>query len=115
MLENSSLIGLIGSKEQVLELYNSSEKKSICELDFSSNIKRFKFTTKNIIISLTDKIFIFAIENIKLLKTIETEENKEGIIEASKDYLVYPYKNVGELIVVDLNNNSPITVFQVPK
>jgi autophagy-related protein 18 len=81
-------------------LFDSNEKKLICELNFQTTILNVHLSKKRIIVVLEKKIHIFDITNMKLLRTIDmVSDNVNGISSLSHDddelkiesHLAYPY------------------------
>ncbi|KAL0483094.1 autophagy-related protein ATG18 [Acrasis kona] len=85
MLYTTSLLGLVGAGQQAqmsprrLQLFNTSESKVICELNFVTNILNVLMSKKRLVVVLEKKIHLFDISNMKILSTIETEKNPKGL------------------------------------
>ena len=137
MLYSSSLLALVGAGHQAslsprrLQLFNSSENKAICELNFTSTILNVKLSKKRLIVVLQDKIHIFDISSMKILRTIETD-NKLGLCVLSSvpssaptgtsggknevSYLAFPSATeTGDVVLYDAINPRPINVIKAHK
>lgn len=82
MLYSTSLLALVGAGQHAslsprrLQLFNSSEAKVICELNFVSSILAVLMNRKRLLVALEQKLHLFDITTMKVLKTIETCEKK---------------------------------------
>lgn len=142
MLYSTSLLALVGAGQQAslsprrLQLFNTSEQKVICELNFVSSILNVLLTRRRLVVVLEYKIHIFDINDMKIVRTIETASNKKGIcalIERGNyeetennneksnyvSYLAYPYGNdenqAGDIMICDAINLKPINVIRAHK
>ncbi|KAL9652327.1 hypothetical protein ABK040_011984 [Willaertia magna] len=137
MLYSSSLLALVGAGHQAslsprrLQLFNSSENKAICELNFTSTILNIKLSKRRLVVVLQDKLHLFDISSMKILRTIETE-NKLGLCALSSipsstptgvsgvkndvSYLAFPSgSEVGDVVLYDAINPRPINVIKAHK
>ncbi|KAK2746351.1 autophagy protein [Myotisia sp. PD_48] len=98
MLFSTSLVALILSPRR-LQITNTKRQSVICELTFSTTVLAVRLNRKRLIIVLEDQIYVYDIQTMKLLYTIETSPNPNGKISIaicalspSSDncYLVYP-------------------------
>ncbi|CAI5757787.1 unnamed protein product [Candida verbasci] len=100
MLYSTSLLAIvnkgeeIGSSPRKLKIINIKNQSTICDLIFPNTILSVKLTKKYIIVILEDQIYIYDINNMKLLHTIETSTNSSGLVAISYNethsYLAYP-------------------------
>ncbi|CAH6719373.1 autophagy-related protein 18 [[Candida] jaroonii] len=104
MLYTTSLIVLIGlgedygSSPRKLKVVNSKQNSTICDLVFPSTILNIKLSKKKLIILLETQIYIYDISTMKLLHTIETSPNLNGLCalantdmtDSNHTFLAYP-------------------------
>eukprot|EP01080_Neovahlkampfia_damariscottae_P009222 gene9222-1308_t len=129
MLFSSSLLALVGGDKssnfspRKLQLFDSNEKKIICELNFQTTILNVHLSKKRVAVVLEKKIHIFNIANMKLLRTIDlTVENSKGISSLShgdddlklESHLAYPY-NSGSIMLIDMDSQNPVNVIEAHK
>lgn len=83
MLFCTSLVALVGSSQESpsrnLRINNTKRESTICELSFHSPILSVKMNRKRLIVVLESQIFVYDISNMKLLHTIDTIPNPEGM------------------------------------
>jgi len=61
-------------------LYLVNQRQSIiCELTFPTSILAVKLNRKRLVVVLEEQIYVYDISNMKLLHTIETSPNPQGI------------------------------------
>lgn len=104
MLYRTSLVALVGlgeeegSSPRKLKLVNTKRRSTICDLVFSTAILKVSLTTSKMVVILEEQIYIYDIYTMKLLHTIETSSNSNGLCTLSDDncdgkgnsYLAYP-------------------------
>ncbi|KAK2766928.1 autophagy protein [Arachnomyces sp. PD_36] len=93
MLFSTSIVALILSPRR-LQITNTKRQSTICELTFPTTVLAVRLNRKRLVIVLEDQIYLYDIQTIKLLYTIETSPNPNAIcaLSPSSDncYLAYP-------------------------
>ncbi|PKY03636.1 autophagy-related protein 18 [Aspergillus campestris IBT 28561] len=93
MLFSTSLVALILSPRR-LHITNTKRQSTICELTFPTTVLAVKLNRKRLVIVLEDQIYIYDIQTMKLLYTIQTSPNPNALcaLSPSSDncYLAYP-------------------------
>ncbi|KAJ9298820.1 hypothetical protein DTO217A2_8292 [Paecilomyces variotii] len=93
MLFSTSLVALILSPRR-LQIMNTKRQSTICELTFPTTVLAVRLNRKRLVIVLEDQIYLYDIQTMKLLHTIETSPNPNAIcaLSPSSDscYLAYP-------------------------
>ena len=93
MLFSTSLVALIVSPRR-LTIKNTKKDSTICELTFPTAVMAVRLNRKRLVIVLEDQIYLYDIQTMKLLYTIETSPNPAAICALSpsseKCYLAYP-------------------------
>ncbi|RJE20853.1 hypothetical protein PHISCL_06800 [Aspergillus sclerotialis] len=93
MLFSTSLVALILSPRR-LQITNTKRQSTICELTFPTTVLAVKLNRKRLVIVQEDRIYLYDIQTMKLLYTIETSPNPSAIcaLSPSSDncYLAYP-------------------------
>ncbi|CUM63337.1 uncharacterized protein PRCAT00000909001 [Priceomyces carsonii] len=126
MLYCTSLVAVVGlgeepgSSPRKLKIINSKRQSTICDLVFPSTILQVKLTKSRMVVVLEDQIYIYDITTMKLLHTIETSINSNGICaissEGSDIYLAYPSppKTIthDSLLVTGINTNGGVNSVQ---
>lgn len=85
MLYETSLVAIVGlgeglgSSPRKLKIVNSKKNSVICDLVFPSTVLSVKLSKKRLIVLLETQIYIYDISTMKLLHTIETSENPNGL------------------------------------
>ncbi|EGV65855.1 autophagy protein [Yamadazyma tenuis] len=85
MLYNTSLVALVGLGEDLgssprkLKIINSKKNSTICDLVFPSTILGIKLSKQRLVVLLETQIYIYDISTMKLLHTIETSPNPNGL------------------------------------
>lgn len=112
MLFSTSLIAVVGNrKKRLLKIINTKRKSTICVMSFPSNILNVKMNRKRLVVVLLCQIFIYDIGCMKLLHTIETAPNPNGIVSlsyADESILAYPSNfttNNNNTISIDVKND----------
>ena len=115
MLFNTSLLAVVGLGEEVslsprkLKLVNTKRQTCICEITFPTAILSVRMNKSRLVVLLQAQIYIYDITNMKLLHTIETSSNPNGLIDVSNnidnfDYLVYSSSQ--KLITSEVKDHS---------
>lgn len=130
MLYCTSLIAVVGLGEEVgssprkLKIINTKRQSTICELVFPSTILQVKLGKSRMIVLLEEQIYIYDVTTMKLLHTIETSPNGNGLCTLSADncdgknnsFLAYPSppKTVthDSLLVNGVNTNGGMNSVQ---
>jgi autophagy-related protein 18 len=93
MLFSTSLVALILSPRR-LQIKNTKRDSIICELTFPTTVLAVRLNRKRLVIVLEDQIYLYDIQTMKLLYTIETSPNPLAICALSPSsencYLAYP-------------------------
>lgn len=93
MLFSTSLVALILSPRR-LQITNTKRQSTICELTLPTTVLAVKLNRKRLVIVLEDQIYLYDIQTMKLLYTIETSPNPSAICTLSPSsgncYLAYP-------------------------
>ncbi|PGH26974.1 hypothetical protein AJ80_01358 [Polytolypa hystricis UAMH7299] len=93
MLFSTSLVAIILSPRR-LRITNTKRQSTICELTFPTTVLSVRLNRKRLVIILEDQIYLYDIQTMKLLYTIETSPNPNAIcaLSPSSDncYLAYP-------------------------
>lgn len=100
MLFSTSLLSVVGIGDQPamsprrLRIINTKKHSVICEVTFPTSILSVKMNKSRLVVLLQEQIYIYDISNMRLLHTIETNCNSQGIVAMSPSiencYLVYP-------------------------
>lgn len=100
MLFCSSLLAIVGTGEQPamsprrLKIINTKRQTTICELTFPTSILSIRMNRERLVVLLEERIYVYDINNMKLLHTIEIPSNPTGLIALSTDtennFLAYP-------------------------
>lgn len=93
VLFSSSLVALVLSPRR-LQIKNTKRDSLICEMTFATSILAIRMNRKRLVVVLEDQMYMYDIQNMKLLYTIETSPNPSAIcaLSPSNDncYLAYP-------------------------
>ncbi|KAJ5832363.1 autophagy- protein [Penicillium riverlandense] len=93
MLFSTSLVALILSPRR-LQITNTKRQCTICELTFPTTVLSVRLNRKRLIIVLENQIYVYDIQTMKLLSTIDTSPNPQAIcaLAPSSDncYMAYP-------------------------
>lgn len=100
MLFSTSLLAVVGMGENPamsprrLRMLNTKRHSVICEVTFPTTILSIKMNKTRLAVLLQEQIYIYDISNMRLLHTIETSMNAQGLMSMSpnseNNYLVYP-------------------------
>ncbi|KAI5966501.1 UBP6 [Candida pseudojiufengensis] len=115
MLYTTSLIALtplgneIGSSPRELKIKNTKTNSTICSLFFPTSILNIKLTKDFLIVVLESQIYVYEIKTMKLLQTVKTNSNPNGLCAVSynQDYclLAYPSPPTANDSLVNIHNN----------
>ncbi|KAJ5893557.1 Autophagy-related protein 18 [Penicillium taxi] len=93
MLFSTSLVALILSPRR-LQITNTKRQCTICELTFPTTVLAVRLNRKRLVIVLEDQIYLYDIQTMKLLSTIDTSPNPNALctLAPSSDncYMAYP-------------------------
>ena len=93
VLFSSSLVALVLSPRR-LHIKNTKRDSLICEMTFATSILAIRMNRKRLVVVLEDQVYMYDIQNMKLLYTIETSPNPAAICALSPSaencYLAYP-------------------------
>lgn len=93
VLFSSSLVALVLSPRR-LHIKNTKRDSLICEMTFATSILAIRMNRKRLVVVLEDQMYMYDIQNMKLLYTIETSPNPTAICALSPSsencYLAYP-------------------------
>lgn len=134
MLFATSLVAVVGQGEDAqlsprkLRIVNTRKRQVVCELTFPTTIVKVLMNRKRVVVALEDQIYIYDIQNMRLLHTLETSMNPKGIVSLStsrdSNVLVYPsgppakhvidpttlHNETGDVTVFDLDSCAPLNV-----
>ncbi|KAI5953588.1 ATG18 [Candida jiufengensis] len=115
MLYTTSLIALtplgneIGSSPRELKIKNTKTNSTICSLFFPTSILNIKLTKEFLIVVLESQIYIYEIKTMKLLQTVKTNSNPNGLCAVSYDQnyclLAYPSPPTANDSLASIHNN----------
>lgn len=119
MLFSTSLLAYVGSGEQPkltprkLSLLNTTTQNVIQDLHFPTSVLSVKLNMERLVAVLEQKAFVYALESLALLSTIETATNPEGLcaltIQSSPCYLALPSQSEsGSIRVYDAGKGSDV-------
>ncbi|KAK5078343.1 autophagy protein [Lithohypha guttulata] len=93
VLFSSSLVALVLSPRR-LQIKNTKRDSLICEMTFVTSILAIRMNRKRLVVVLEDQMYMYDVQNMKLLYTIETSPNPNaiGALSPSSEncYLAYP-------------------------
>ncbi|AAS50247.1 AAL119Wp [Eremothecium gossypii ATCC 10895] len=100
MLFSTSLLAVVGIGDNPsmsprrLRILNTKRHSVICEVTFPTTILAVKMNRSRLVVLLQEQIYIYDINSMRLLYTIETSSNPRGLISMSpsleNNYLAYP-------------------------
>ncbi|AET39030.1 phosphoinositide binding protein ATG18 Ecym_3559 [Eremothecium cymbalariae DBVPG len=100
MLFSTSLLAVVGIGDNPsmsprrLRIINTKRHSVICEVTFPTTILAVKMNKSRLVVLLHEQIYIYDINSMRLLYTIETSSNPHGLISMSpsleNNYLAYP-------------------------
>ncbi|KAJ7955695.1 Autophagy-related protein like [Quillaja saponaria] len=85
MLFSSSLLAIVGAGEQPslsprrLCLFNTTNETSLRELNFLTSILAVRMNKKRLIVILQDKVYLYDLNSLTILDTIDTVPNLKGL------------------------------------
>ena len=105
MLNRSNIVALIGGGKSPrysankLVLWDDHKQKEISEMRFMSSVRNVKMKKDRIFAVTEDKIYVFNFNTLELIDTLETKNNKKGIISISviDNIIVYPHGDIGKV------------------
>lgn len=118
MLFSTSLLALVGIGDQPmlsprrLRIINTKKHSIICEVTFPTKILSVKMNRSRLVAVLKEQIYVYDINNMKLLHTIEISPNPEGLVSLSSqvenNFLAYPSppKIINSEIKPNVNTNT---------
>eukprot|EP00762_Andalucia_godoyi_P005804 ANDGO_06896.mRNA.1 Autophagy-related protein 18 len=126
MLYQTSLLATVGSGSHPslspfkLQLYNSADHAQICELSFTSPVLGARVTQKRLVVILRTKIHIFDISTMKILRTVDIDDNPLGLCAVSygEDSCVLAFPRScasGDVIIFDALHLHPVSVVKAHK
>ena len=89
MLFSTSLLAVVGMGDNPamsprrLRMLNTKRHSVICEVTFPTTILSVKMNKSRLAVLLQEQIYIYDISNMRLLHTIETSMNAQGIMSMS--------------------------------
>lgn len=117
MLFSTSLVALILSPRR-LQIKNTKRDSIICELTFPTTVLSVRLNRKRLVIVLEDQIYLYDIQTMKLLYTIETSPNPTAIcaLSPSSDscYLAYPLPQKASALNFTPPSHAPPNSTHVP-
>jgi autophagy-related protein 18 len=126
MMYQTSLLATVGSgshpqlSPRKLQLYNSSEMAQICEVNFASTILSVRLSKHRLVVVLRTKIHIFDVQSMKILRTIDIDDNPHGLCAMSyredSCLLAFPKAAAsGDIIIYDALHLHPLSVVKAHK
>ncbi|KAF0687579.1 Aste57867_20698 [Aphanomyces stellatus] len=122
MLFSSSLIVLVGAGEQPafsprrLRVWNTKTSAAICDLNFATAVLGVQLNRQRLVAVLERKIYIFDINSMQVLNTLDTAPNPKALCvlsPADNGHLAFPTGTVpGEIVLYDANNLSVLNAIQ---
>ncbi|RHY14945.1 hypothetical protein DYB28_001412, partial [Aphanomyces astaci] len=122
MLFSSSLIVLVGAGEQPafsprrLRVWNTKTSAAICDLNFVTAVLGVQLNRQRLVVVLEKKIYIFDINSMQVLNTLDTSSNPKALCvlsPADNGYLAFPAGGVaGEIVLYDAINLSVLNAVQ---
>lgn len=117
MLFSTSLVALILSPRR-LQIKNTKRDSIICELTFPTTVLAVRLNRKRLVIVLEDQIYLYDIQTMKLLYTIETSPNPLAIcaLSPSSDncYLAYPLPQKSATSSFSPPSHAPPSTTHIP-
>ncbi|TYZ64682.1 hypothetical protein PybrP1_006370 [[Pythium] brassicae (nom. inval.)] len=122
MLYCTSLVALVGAGEQPafsprrLRVWNTKTSAAICDLNFVTAVLAVRMNRQRLVAVLERKIYIFDINSMKILETLDTSPNPSALCVLSphdNGHLAFPSgASPGEIVLYDANNLSVLNAFQ---
>ncbi|XP_066248768.1 WD repeat domain phosphoinositide-interacting protein 4-like [Euwallacea similis] len=96
--------------ENILYIYDDSQKKTVIEIKFASAVKAVRLRRDKLIVVLLNRIHVFSfLHPTRELFSVETRKNPKGLCEVSplqsshKQVLVFPGHKLGSVQIVELS------------
>ncbi|KAJ5080757.1 wd-repeat protein interacting with phosphoinosides wipi -related [Anaeramoeba ignava] len=123
IINQSNHVFIVGDNQNDSEqkkkffLWDNYQLQKLFEVDHPDPIKKIKYLNKYFFVMTSKKAFLYSIEGAKLIKSVETIENKKGIISAARkpDSIIFaiPGNSKGYVRVFNFSKESPFeTHFQ---
>jgi len=118
MLFRSNILALVGGGTQPkyppnkVIIWDDHQMKSIGELSFKTNVKGVKLRKERIAVILEQKVCIYQLSDLKLLDTIDTCDNPQGLCALSprdEVILVVPSNKKGYIQIMNYDTNLNVT------
>ena len=114
MLYRSNIVALIGGgksprySSNKLVLWDDHKQKEISEMRFMSSVKNVKMKKDRIFAVTEDKIYVFNFNTLELFDTLETKNNKKGILSISLigNIIAFPNSEIGTVKIKDYDKQS---------
>ena len=114
MLYRSNIVALIGGgksprySSNKLVLWDDHKQKEISEMRFMSSVKNVKMKKDRIYAVTEDKIYVFNFNTLELFDTLETKNNKKGILSISLigNIIAYPHSEIGKVKIKDYDQQK---------
>ena len=114
MLYRSNIVALIGGgksprySSNKLVLWDDHKQKEISEMRFMSSVKNVKMKKDRIFAVTEDKIYVFNFNTLELFDTLETKNNKKGILSISLigNIIVFPNSEIGTVKIKDYDQQK---------
>jgi len=118
MLNRSNIVALIGGGKSPrysankLVLWDDHKQKEISEMRFMSSVKNVKMKKDRIFAVTEDKIYVFNFNTLELFDSLETKNNKKGIISISiiGNIIAYPHTEMGKVKIKDYDKQNEISI-----
>ena len=92
MLNRTNILGLIlkntiqnDKHENILIIWDDNKNSKIGEIEFIEKIKQIMIRKKYIVVSLSNSIYIYYLESLKLFRKIKTYSNIRGLVSITYD------------------------------
>ena len=113
MIRRSNIFALVGGGSQPayppnkVILWDDYSSRIVRELTFQRSVLNVKLSDKRIYVVLRDSIWIYELENPKLVGKISTIDNPKGLFSISQDgeRMAYPIGDVGELAIQNIQEH----------
>ncbi|TMW64921.1 hypothetical protein Poli38472_009088 [Pythium oligandrum] len=122
MLYCTSLVALVGAGDQPafsprrMRVWNTKTNAAICDLNFVTAVLAVRMNRQRLVAVLERKIYIFDINSMKILETLDTSPNPKALCVLSphdNGHLAFPSgASPGEIVLYDANNLSVLNAFQ---
>lgn len=125
-LFQTSLVATVGTgahptlSPRKLQMLNTADNSEICELNFVQTILKIRMSRKRLVAVLKNRIHIFDISSMKILRTVETEDNSRAVCCMSfgdeNCLLAFPKTaGGGDVVIFDALHLNPISVVKAHK